>query len=118
MGGLTMHPSLSAALASLDDYIVYLTEIRSQLAQGGLANGFMPPTSKTAKRAAKRVTKRTTTNGKGRKDEVAKFIKAHGPSKRKEILKGTSVPAGTIAYALNDKTMFKRLPDGKWDIAA
>lgn len=111
-----MHPSLSAALASLDEYIDYLGEVRTQLAQGGMANGLMP-SMKAGRKLAKRTTtkKHRTANGGGRKEEVAKFIKSHGPAKRSDILAGTKVPTGTLAYALNDKTMFKRLPDGRWD---
>src|SRR6266536_5607248 len=53
---------------------------------------------------------RTNGHGRqGRKDEIANFIKAHGPSTRGEILAGTDVPRGTIAYVMNDKERFKRL---------
>jgi hypothetical protein len=114
-----MHPSLSGALTSLDEYIAYLVGIRSQLAQGGMAKNFMPPAAKKNRITVKTPSKkRSASKGSGRKDEVAKFIKTNGPSKRSDILAGTKVPMGTLAYALNDKTMFKRLPDGKWDVAA
>ncbi len=51
---------------------------------------------------------------KGRKAEVAEFIRTHGPSTRSEILAGTDIPKGTIAYCLNDKTRFVDGDDGKW----
>jgi hypothetical protein len=52
--------------------------------------------------------------GKTRKDMVAEFIKTHGPSTRSEILAGTDVPDGTIAYCLHDETRFVRGEDEKW----
>ncbi len=51
---------------------------------------------------------------KGRKEEIAEFIRTHGPATRSEILAGTDIPKGTIGYCLNDGTMFVRGDDGKW----
>ena len=112
-----MHPSLSTALTSLDEYIAYLSEIRSQLSQGGKAQALaVAHIPKTQRRQARRGHKSQSNNdGSARKNEVAQFIKAHGPSKRGEIKAGTKVPAGTLAYVLNDKTRFIRLADGRWD---
>lgn len=59
-------------------------------------------------------TKSDSTKGDGRKKEVEDFIRAHGPSTRSEILSGTDVPGGTIAYCLRDATRFVRGEDGKW----
>jgi hypothetical protein len=55
-------------------------------------------------------------NGRGhdigkstRKDEVAKFIRDRGGcAKRSDIIAGTGIPKGTIAYVLNDKNRFVR----------
>ena len=49
-----------------------------------------------------------------RKQQVAEFIRANGPSTRSEILAGTDVPEGTIRYCLKDETRFVRDKDGKW----
>jgi hypothetical protein len=49
-------------------------------------------------------------NGIGRstrKDEVAKFIRDRGGcAKRSDIIAGTGIPKGTVAYVLNDKSRF------------
>jgi len=55
-------------------------------------------------------------NGHGkvsRKDLVAQFLRTHGPASRSEILTGTQIPKGTIAYVLNDKARFTSRR-GKW----
>jgi len=58
-------------------------------------------------------------NGSGRskrKDEVATFIREHGGSaSRAEIIVGTGIPKGTIAYVLNDISRFRRR-DHKWHV--
>jgi hypothetical protein len=118
-----MHPSLSMTLASLDEYIAYLTEIRSQLAQGGRAKPSQEtvkhvPRTRSRSRRTIKVKNKTSTDGSARKNEVAQFIKTHGPSKRADIRSGTKMPVGTLAYVLNDKERFTRLPDGRWDIKA
>jgi hypothetical protein len=51
---------------------------------------------------------------KGRKEEIAEFIRTHGPSTRSEILAGTNVPDGTISYCLKDVMRFVQDNDGKW----
>jgi hypothetical protein len=53
-------------------------------------------------------------SGKGRKEEIAEFIRLHGPSTRSEVLAGTTVPDGTISYCLKDATKFVQDKDGKW----
>jgi hypothetical protein len=51
-----------------------------------------------------------------RKDQVAKFIREHGGSAtRSEIIDGTRIPKGTVAYVLNDESRF-RGREGKWTI--
>lgn len=42
-----------------------------------------------------------------RKDEVAKFIRDRGGcASRTDIIAGTGIPKGTVAYVLNDKSRF------------
>jgi hypothetical protein len=116
-----MHPSLSIALASLDEYIEYLSGIRNQLAQGGDAEALVSAQVKRnlGTRGRPRNAKRKTEGGGSpRKKEVAQFLKNHGPSKRAEIHEGTKMPLGTLAYVLNDKSRFMRLTDGRWDLKA
>jgi len=58
-------------------------------------------------------------NGNGRftrKDEIAKFIQEHGGSvSRADIIAGTGIPKGTVAYVLNDISRFRR-HDHKWRV--
>lgn len=48
-----------------------------------------------------------------RKDGLAEFLREHGPSTRAEILRGLTIPPGSIAYVLNDRNRFV-LVEGKW----
>jgi hypothetical protein len=48
-----------------------------------------------------------------RKDIVAEYIRQYGPSARADILAGTGIPPGSVAFVLNDKSRFV-LKDGKW----
>ena len=49
-----------------------------------------------------------------RKQVMADFIKAHGPSTRAEILAGTEIPEGSFTYCAKDKDLFVQGEDGKW----
>ena len=51
-----------------------------------------------------------------RRDTVMAYIEEHGPSKRARLVEATGIPKGTISYLLNDKTRFKRVEDGTWDL--
>jgi HB1, ASXL, restriction endonuclease HTH domain len=57
-------------------------------------------------------------NGDGmtRKDAVAKYIKEHGPTLRKDLLAHTGIPVGTMGSCLNDHDRFRQLDDGRWDL--
>ena len=54
--------------------------------------------------------------GAPRRDVVMAYIGEHGPSKRAQLVEATGIPKGTISYVLNDKTRFKRLENGTWDL--
>ena len=48
---------------------------------------------------------------------LAEYIRTNGPKTRMELITGTGMPRGTIATCLNDKNQFRRLPDGRWELA-
>jgi hypothetical protein len=50
-----------------------------------------------------------------RKQQVAEFLRQHGPTPRREIVERTGIPIGTIAYVLNDSETFRQ-SHGKWDV--
>lgn len=50
-----------------------------------------------------------------RKDAVEKLIREYGPMSRKEIVKKSGFPIGTIAFVLNDENRFIS-KDGKWHV--
>jgi hypothetical protein len=52
--------------------------------------------------------------GKSRKDEIADFIKLHGPSTRAEIMAATGIGASTYAFCMKDNQRFIKGEDGKW----
>src|SRR5690242_19284472 len=117
-----MHGDIATVLKIIKQRIATLQIIYSQLEQEfGSEQASVHQVSldlREPSSSVKHISQRTNGNGRqGRKDEIANFIKAPGPSTRGEILAGTDVPRGTIAYALNDKERFARLPDGKWTLA-
>jgi hypothetical protein len=97
-----MQNEITQAIELLDQKIASLQKLRNQLATE-FGQG---PTRNARSNGNKRV---------GRKDQVADFIKAHGPATRAEIIQGTGIPIGTAAYALNDEERFVAR-DGKWHI--
>lgn len=48
-----------------------------------------------------------------RKPAIIKLLKERGPLTRGEIIKYTGFPEGTVAYILNDKSVFVS-KNGKW----
>lgn len=95
-----MQNEIVQAIALLDQKIESLKTLRNQLASefgqahSSAANGH---------------------NRISRKDQVKNFIKEHGPSTRAEIIQGTGIPVGTVAYVLNDEERFVARR-GKWCI--
>ena len=51
-----------------------------------------------------------------RRAEVIAYLEEHGPTKRARLIEATGIPEGTISYLLNDKSRFRRLEDGTWDM--
>lgn len=59
--------------------------------------------------------------GKGKPDrfsQLVRFLTAHGPMLRKDILMRSGIPEGTIAYLLSTYTNFVQQPDGRWAIGS
>jgi hypothetical protein len=112
-----MDSDIARAVAVIDAKIESLKGIRSQLVNLFGNNNISGSTSiqsstapisgitATAHNGARRVT---------RKDAVEQFIRQNGPSTRIEILRGTGIPEGTIAYCLNDKERFRQAEEGRW----
>jgi len=86
---------ISEEIAKMEDRILYLRGLQRKLAGPGpmVVRG----------------------NGTGRREEIAAFILANGPSRRADIISGTGIPPGTVAYVLNDPKSF-RLNGGKWEV--
>jgi len=51
-----------------------------------------------------------------KKDLLSDFIRQHGPQTRKQLLENAGLKPGTLATCLNDKTRFRQLEDGRWDL--
>ena len=116
-----MHSDIEKAIGLIDQRIQALQNIRGQLIQefGGAETGTVArqQTAPTAPMPSKPRASDQRRNGSTRKEQVAEFIRQNGPTSRAKIIEGTSIPTGTIAYCLNDKTRFRQLKDGKWDLA-
>jgi len=86
-----------------------------------------PPTTngvirKTKKKSAHhgfpRFKKKRKKGGKRtRLSQLRAYIQEHGPLKRREILAGTGIPAGSIAPLLNVGNGFRHHTDGRWSVA-
>jgi len=53
---------------------------------------------------------------KSRKMQLARFLEESGPMTRKEIILNCGFSEGTVSYCLNDRALFTRLSDGRWDV--
>lgn len=51
-----------------------------------------------------------------KKDFLAHYILECGPQTRKDLLENAGLKPGTVATCLNDKTRFRQLGDGRWDV--
>jgi hypothetical protein len=111
-----MHSDIAKAIELIDQRIAALQNIRTQLIRefgepereevrpvSLKPNTFQPPAHRN--------------NGGGRlnrKAQVADFICSHGGSAtRSEIINGMGIPAVTVAYCLNDQTLFQN-HNGRW----
>lgn len=51
-----------------------------------------------------------------RKAQVIAYFKTHGRRTAKELEEETKIPRGSIAWILNDKSLFSRDEDGKYGL--
>ena|SRR5271157_339063 len=114
-----MHSDIAKAIELIDQRIAALQNIRSQLAhefgdeaERAAVRTINPPAStvQTVPPARR--------NGRGqlnRKAQVAAFIRTNGAASRSEIIRETGIPMGTVAYCLNDETMFTNR-NGRWHL--
>jgi hypothetical protein len=103
-----MPNEIEQAVALIDQKIESLKKLRDQLVQ---EFGQSAPLKAVAASVP-------GLNGGGRvnrKDQVADYIRLHGPSSRPDIIAGTGIPVGTVAYVLNDKERFQARR-GKWNV--
>jgi len=102
------------AISLIDQKISTLQELRGSLAREfGLTNGNVP-----SKHALDQTPLFDGEQRKTRKQQLADLLRESGPLPRAEILKRTSLPKGTIAYCLNDDSLFRRSRDGKWKLVS
>jgi len=101
-------PDIRSTVEKLDQRIAKLRRIKEMLleeysvdSEGKLPQIRKPPEEGSAPKTSKRV--------------IADFILTNGPAQRKDIIAGTGIPIGTIAFALNDKKIFRSV-NGKWDV--
>ena len=97
-----MDSDITTALQALDRKIAKLTDLRAGLAAEFGATG-------KPVRSAGPATEGT------RKKVLVDFLRTNGPLKRAEIIKRTGFPKGTIAYCLNDKKVFRRREDKRYE---
>jgi len=106
-----------AALQSVRDTLIQLFDAPDSLRKRVLATRGTPtPLDTPALSAVPSANLLGSGNGNEkltRKDQVAKFIRERGGSAtRSEIIRGTGIPQGTVAYVLNDEKRFVSSNDG------
>jgi len=50
--------------------------------------------------------------------QIRDFLKAKGPSLRKDVIAGVNMPAATVAYILKEENGFKRDENRRWSVPA
>lgn len=118
---MSIHPDIKKAIEIIDQRIEALRAVRASLAREfGMEDIVAPSVSPVSKPAPRQtvislipVEARLT-----RKEQVAEYLKQHGPSKRKEIAAGLGIPEGTVSFVLNDKERFANVEHGKWDLVS
>jgi hypothetical protein len=55
--------------------------------------------------------------GATRYQQVKDLLQSNGPMTRREILKATNIPAGTLSTLLAARHLFRQDDSGKWDLA-
>jgi hypothetical protein len=117
---IAMHSDIAKAIDLIEQRIQALQNIRAQLVQeftgAEEAKSNLPKDTPAVVLPPRMTRHNHPRNGGTRKDQVAHFIRQNGPSLRTQIIEGTQIPVGTIAYCLNDKTRFQQRKDGKWDL--
>lgn len=109
---MSINPDIKKAIEIIDQRIESLKKIKENLAaEFGIDVKLQPSRSPVAPEAGPHQLSLTGTGGTS-KDKVAAFLRNHNPASRKEIVKGTGLPDGTVSYALNDKERFRRTDNG------
>ncbi len=104
-----MVSDILGAIEIIDGRIARLRELRKQLAEEfGISQ--KTHVSENQKTLCDKAGEKT------RKEELAEFLKAHGPKTRMEIVNQTGIPAGTVSFCLKDK-QFAKNEEGKWNLA-
>lgn len=115
-----MHSDIVKAIELIDQRIAALQNIRTQLAREFGEPEREPVPAVSLDPSTFRSDSSARSNGRShltRKGQVAEFIRAHGGSaSRSEIIRGAGIPAGTVAYCLNDEEMFTNR-NGRWRVA-
>lgn len=108
---MPISPDIRRAIEIIDQRIQSLQRIREMLIKEfGVDEGAIQTL------ASFPVDATVTPGAKTRKQTLVDFLRANGPTLRKDIEARTGLPKGTIAFALNDKELFQRFPDGRWTV--
>ena len=111
---MAINTEILKAIPLIDQKISTLQELRESLAREfGLTNGNVP-----SRHAPDQTPLFDGEQRKTRKQQVADLLRESGPLPRAEILKRTALPKGTIAYCLNDDSLFRRSRNGNWRLVS
>ena len=108
---MAVSPDIQRAIEIIDQRMQSLQRIKDMLLKEfGAEEAQVPDLSSDQTQ----ITRRTLKKSKTRRDTLNEFLKLNGPTSRADIQYSTGMPRGTLAFLLNDKKSYKRLPEGKW----
>jgi len=110
---MSINPDIKRAIEVIDRRIESLKQIRDNLAR---EFGMDAAMQSAAPSAAMPLPFAGLAPAMTSKNKIAAYLEQHAPASRKQISIGTGIPDGTVSFALNDKTRFRRT-DAGWVIA-
>ena len=116
---MTLNPRIQATVDLLDERIDNLQKIKTMLlAEYGVTeNGGQPSeTIRSMATPLPKIPRKPPGRGSERKKELMSYLLKAGPTRRSVLSQQAGMPAGTVSYLLHDKTTFRRLGDGRWDV--
>jgi hypothetical protein len=114
-----MNPDIRKAVEVINNRIENLEHIKAMLLEefgAGSVLGEMATSDSRPRLLRADIGANGNGGGEGRRAQLARFLRHHGPARRTEINTKSGIPKGTIAFLLNKWPEFVSRR-GKWQLA-